>query len=376
MNIAMIATEKLPVPAIRGGAIQIYLQSTAEIIVQKHQVTVFSIRDPHLQDDETAQGVHYIRLDEEHYLSALTEELKKTHYDVIHVCNRPAWVEPLKQVTPDSKFILSVHNEMFAEGKITKEDGETCINDVSGIVTVSDFIGNTITQRFPGAKDKTRTVYSGVDLDAYHPVWTDQGNIIRKRMRERAGLEGKKIALFVGRLSKVKGPHILLQAIPEIIEKHPDVMLVFVGSKWFDDDKVNNYVRHLYTLGAMHLNHVTFIKFIKPQDIPNFYSMSDIFVCCSQWQEPLARVHYEAMAAGLPIITTNRGGNAEVIEEGQNGIVIDRFDDPHEYARIINSLFDDEEKRKQMGGSGRSIAEQKYGWQRVADQLLDAYQTV
>jgi spore coat protein SA len=375
MKIAMIASEKLPVPAIRGGATQIYLQSTAEIIAEKHQVTVFTISDPQLKDDEIIKGVHYLRIKEGNYLQGLIEQLKKNTFDVIHLCNRPSWVEQLKNAAPESRFVLSVHNEMFAEGKVTREYGEKCVDDVSGIVTVSDYIGKTITSRFPGAKDKTKTVYSGVDLDAYHPFWTDEGKAVREMMRKRAGLQGKKIALFVGRLSKVKGPHILLQAIPEIIEKHPDAMLVFVGSKWFDDDNVNNYVRHLYTLGAMHLEHVTFIKFVKPQDISNFYSMSDLFVCCSQWQEPLARVHYEAMAAGLPIITTNRGGNAEVIENGKNGIVIDQFDDPHEYARIINTLFEDENKREQMGRDGRSVAEQKYGWQRVANQLLDVYQT-
>ncbi|RYL94290.1 glycosyltransferase family 1 protein [Sporolactobacillus sp. THM7-4] len=376
MNIALIATEKLPVPAIRGGATQIYLQSTAEIIAKNHEVTVFSISDPDLPDQETSKGIQYIRINQEKYLKGLTEALKSKKFDVIHLCNRPGWVKQLKEAAPDSKFVLSVHNEMFSEGKISRESGERCIQTVSMIVTVSDYIRKTITDRFPGAGNKTQTVYSGVDLQNYHPGWTDKGASIRTEMREKTGLGDKKIALFVGRLSKVKGPHILLQAIPEIVEEHPDSMLVFVGSKWFGDNQVNNYVKYLYTLGALHQKYVTFVKFVKPQDIPNLYTMSDIFVCCSQWQEPLARVHYEAMAAGLPIITTNRGGNAEVIENGENGIVIDHFDDPHEYARVINSLFDDKSKRTEMGKNGRRIAERSYGWQRVAGQLQDVYESI
>ena len=67
-------------------------------------------------------------------------------------------------------------------------------------------------------------------------------------------LQNKKIVLFVGRLSKVKDPHILLQALPKIIEKNPDIVMVFIGSKWFGDNNVNNYVKHLYTLGAMFQN--------------------------------------------------------------------------------------------------------------------------
>ncbi|RYM05626.1 glycosyltransferase family 1 protein [Sporolactobacillus sp. THM7-7] len=376
MNIAFIATEKLPVPAIRGGAIQIYLQSTAEIMAKRHRVTIFSIKDPDLDDRETAQGIQYIRIDADRYVEGLINELKGKNFDVIHLCNRPTWIEALKKAAPNSQFVLSVHNEMFSEGKIMKQDGERCIQAVSKIVTVSDYIGKTITDVFPSARSKTKTVYSGVDLDTYHPIWTGEGKTIRKKMREEAELEGKKIALFVGRLSKVKGPHLLLQALPEIIQKHPDAMLVFVGSRWFGDDKTNNYVKHLYTLGAMYQKHVTFIKFVKPQDIPRFYSMSDVFVCPSQWSEPLARVHYEAMAAGLPIITTNRGGNPEVIEKGKNGVVIDRFDDPHEYAHAIHALFNDGNKRESMGRNGRRMAEQKYGWQRVAGDLLRVYESV
>lgn len=376
MKIAMIATEKLPVPAIRGGAIQIYLQSSAEIIAKNHEVTMISIQDPDLPDEETINGIHYVRFPASNYLNALVDLVKESSFDIIHLCNRPAWVAQVKQAAPVSKIVLSVHNEMFSKGKLAQEQGEQCISDVSAVVTVSDFIRKSITDRFPEAEEKAITVYSGVDLDAYHPAWTEEGRKIRENMRKRAGLEGRKIILFVGRLSKVKGPHILLQAIPEITKRHPDAMLVFVGSKWFGDDQVNNYVRHLYTLGAMHIDHVTFIKFVKPRDIPGFYTMSDIFVCCSQWQEPLARVHYEAMAAGLPIITTDRGGNAEVIRDGENGRVITHFSDPLQYATRINELLDEDERRKSIGEQGRRIAEERFGWETVAGNLVRVYEGV
>jgi Glycosyltransferase len=375
MHIAMIGTEKLPVPAIRGGAIQIYIQSTAEIIAVSNQVTVFSIKDPDLKNEETVRGIHYIRLNRETYVSELAEQLSRGRFEIVHLCNRPAWIEHLKKAAPESRFVLSVHNEMFTETKMSHESGEQCIRSVAEIVTVSNYIAKTITNRFPEAAEKVRTVYSGVDLDTFHPAWTDEGMRIRKIMREKTGLEGKQIILFVGRLSKVKGPHILLQAIPAIAEEHPEAMFVFIGSKWFGDDRVNNYVRHLYTLGAMHQEHVTFIKFIRPSDIPYYYAMSDIFVCSSQWQEPLARVHYEAMAAGVPVITTNRGGNGEVISEGHNGFIIDAFDRPDAYARQINILLGDQTLRDRMGRIGRQTAENKYGWKRVAENLIDVYRS-
>lgn len=374
MKIALIATEKLPVPAIRGGAIQIYLDAVAPIIAKKHDVTVISITDPDLQEVETRNGLKYVRFQEEHYVQSLCHHLKEMNYDVVHLCNRPNWIEKLHEASPKTKFVLSVHNDMFSYEKMSDAEGENCISKVSNIITVSDYIGSTITSRFPNAKGKTSTVYSGVDLQGYNPSWTSQGSSARSRVRQELGLRDKKVVLFVGRLSKVKGPHILLHAMPQIIEQHPDVMMVFIGSKWFGDDDLNNYVRHLYTLGAMYQDHVTFIKFVKPKDIPDLFVMSDVFVCSSQWQEPLARVHYEAMAAGLPMITSNRGGNPEVIEEGKNGHIVHDFENSDEYARLINSLLGDRSKCERMGKYGRQKVERDFGWNQVASNLLRVYE--
>ncbi|MCA1031209.1 glycosyltransferase family 4 protein [Bacillus timonensis] len=374
MKLALIATEKLPVPAIRGGAIQIYLDSAAPLIAKKHDVTIISITDPKLNDTEQSNGVKYVRFPEEQYVSSIINHCKNNHYDVIHLCNRPNWIKELKAATPNSKLVLSVHNEMFDYDKLTDAEGEECIKSVSKIITVSDFIGKTITSRFPSAKSKTKTVYSGADLTTYQPAWTSGGRDARNRVRSELGIQGKKVILFVGRLSKVKGPHILLQALPKIIEQHPDVMMVFIGSKWFGDDNVNNYVKHLYTLGAKYKENVTFIKFVQPKDIPDLYAMSDLFVCCSQWQEPLARVHYEAMAAGIPMLTSNRGGNPEVIEEGKNGHVIYDFENPDAYADMINSLLKDRSKCEKMGRYGRSKVERDFSWNDVASNLLRVYE--
>ncbi|MGM0836812.1 MAG: glycosyltransferase family 4 protein [Bacillota bacterium] len=374
MKIAYIATEKLPVPAIRGGAIQIYIDSVAKIIGAKHDVTILSIQHEELEQQERRGHVRYIRFDEKKYLPSILSHISQENYDVIHLCNRPTWVKQVKDAAPQTKIVLSVHNEMFTYEKLSDAEGKECLNLVSKVVTVSDFIGRTITDRFPFAKSKVRTVYSGVDLDTFQPLWTPKGKQARNQVREELDLTNKKVILFVGRLSKVKGPHVLLQALPSIIREHPNVMMVFIGSKWFGDDNINNYVKHLYTLGAMYPEYVTFIKFVKPVDIPKLFAMSDVFVCSSQWQEPLARVHYEAMAAGLPIVTSKRGGNPEVIDEGRNGHVISDFENPESYAKVTNSLLHNANNRESMGKYGRSKVEREFSWKNVENNLLAVYE--
>ncbi|OQP05576.1 glycosyl transferase [Geobacillus sp. 46C-IIa] len=374
MKIAMIATEKLPVPAIRGGATQIYLDATAAVMARKHDVTVLSIRDRELPDEEkNKNGVAYRRFAQETYVQEVAAHLRTETYDVIHVCNRPRWVRYIREASPDSAIVLSVHNEMFRDDKISYAEGIDCINTVKQIVTVSDYIGATICDRFPQAAGKVATVYSGVDVKTFQPKWTTQGAKINAAVRRELGLEGKKVVLFVGRLSKVKGAHLLLEALPSITEKHPEAMIVFVGSKWFGANEMNSYVRYLYTLGALYENNAMFIQFVKPEQISQLYTMADLFVCPSQWQEPLARVHYEAMAAGLPIITSNRGGNPEVVENGKNGYIINDFSNPEAYATLINKLLDEPAFASQMGKYGRQKAEREFSWEAVAAKLLRAY---
>jgi spore coat protein SA len=113
---------------------------------------------------------------------------------------------------------------------------------------------------------------------------------------------------------------------------------------------------------------------VQPKDIPSLFTMADAFVCSSQWQEPLARVHYEAMAAGVPIITSRRGGNPEVIEHGKNGYVVDDFANPEAYAKWINELFANRSLMEKMGRYGRTKVEKEFSWNVVASNLLSVYE--
>jgi hypothetical protein len=76
------------------------------------------------------------------------------------------------------------------------------------------------------------------------------------------------------------------------------------------------------------------------------------------------------MAAGLPIITTNRGGNAEVVEGYGNGIVLEEYKNPEAMAQKISYVLTHEEEALKMGNNGRRLAEQRYTWERVAGEVF------
>ncbi len=120
-----------------------------------------------------------------------------------------------------------------------------------------------------------------------------------------------------------------------------------------------------------------FTGFVPPSEMPDYYNLGDVFICASQWEEPLARVHYEAMAAGLPIITTNRGGNTEVVKrEYGNGIAIDDYSNSNVFAEKINYLLNNPKVAMDLGKTGRNYAVEKYSWERVANDLLRLFDVI
>ncbi|NLD50082.1 MAG: glycosyltransferase family 4 protein [Clostridiaceae bacterium] len=372
MKIALICTEKLPVPPIDGGAVQLYISEILPYISTQHDITVFSIGHPNLKNTEEVDKVKYVRLpaqSSERYINGIRNVLDDS-YDLVHIFNRPRWVLELCPGLPDTKFSLSLHNEMFAPEKIPASKAVECINRVEFINTVSKFIADGVKKLYPSAESKLNVVYSGVNTEKYHAGWTDEGISNKLVLKNKFGIQNRKVVLHVSRLSPKKGNHIVLKAMKKVMEAHPDSALVVVGSKWYGKNEEDDFTKQCKALAGELNGPVVFTGFIPPSEIPSYYNMGDVFVCASQWNEPLARVHYEAMAAGLPIITTNRGGNAEIFEHHKNGLVISDYSNPDSFADYINYLFSNPQKATELGKNARQSAVTGYTWQRVASDVL------
>lgn len=380
MKVALVCSEKLPVPPIRGGAIQLYIEGIIPFLIKRHQVTVFSINDPELEEREIVNGVEYCRVaanSKKNYVELVSRKLSERQFDIVHIFNRPRSLRFFYNASPGSKFILSLHNEMFAPNKIGKEQAVFCLKTVHQVITVSDFIKNTVGNSYPIAVGKIRTVYSGVNPDEFYPIWTEKAKEIRQQIKSKFGIGNGKLVLVVTRFSEKKGVHLVISAMEEVLKKNPQTVLMVVGSKWYGSNRVDDYVSRVYKLATnLPEKQVIFTGFIPPRQVVRFFSAGDIFVCASQWQEPLARIHYEAMAAGLPIITTDRGGNAEVIEGYGNGIIVPEYNNSKDFAWAINYLLENSVTAMAMGKRGRKLAEEKYNWGRLAKEILEIYDSI
>ncbi|MBA4496534.1 glycosyltransferase family 4 protein [Paenactinomyces guangxiensis] len=376
MKVLMICTEKLPVPPVRGGAIQTYIDGIAYILSKHHDLTILGITDPDLPSQQKIGNINYVRVPGkllDIYLKGVVSYVSKNSFDLIHIFNRPLLVSPVREVAPNTRIILSMHNDMFMQKKINPAEATIAIEQSERIITVSDYVGRTIANLYPQASNKLRTIYSGVDLKRYIPDTPDTYTKERETLRKKFKLHNKKVILFVGRLSSKKGADILIQSMNDLSIKHKNVALALVGSKWYSDNKISDYVAYVHALSSRSPVPVITTGFVSPDQIHKWFWAGDIFVCPSQWEEPLARVHYEAMAAGLPIITTARGGNPEVIINKQNGLVVNQPENPKAFAEALTTLLSNPNLMKQMGNHGRDLALKHYGWDRVAREVLEVW---
>jgi spore coat protein SA len=372
MRVLMISTEKLPVPPIRGGAVQTYIDAVVPGLAAHHDLTVLGVDDPSLPEVEARNGATYVRIpggDLEVYAAGVADYLRDRPYDIVHIYNRPKLVRTVRQHAPGARIVLSLHNDMFEPHKIDPADGEAVIHQVDTVMTVSDYVGRRVAHLYPAVVPKLRTVYSAVDLDRFRPRWTEEAGRIRQQLREEHKLGGSPVVLYVGRLSPKKGVDILIRAMPSVVRAHPGTALVLVGSKWYGGDQEGEYVAYVRALAARSPARVLTSGFVPPDEVHHWFWLGDVFVCPSQWEEPLARVHYEAMAAGLPIVTTERGGNPEVVAGYGNGVVVEQSEDPQAFARVLTDLLRDPARRDEMGRRGRELVEHRFSWDRLVEEI-------
>lgn len=381
MRIALVSTERGPVPPIRGGALQTYIHSVAPYIARHHDVTVIGPADPDLPAAEMRDGVRHVRLDarpedEAAYWWELLEYVSREAFDVIVLFNRPLYVLPVHEACPEARLVLSLHNEMIRETKVPLDFTHTILQVLSRIVTVSEYIARSVIARYPEAAPKVTTLYSGVDVNRFTPRGSLRAKMLRRTMRKKLGLTTEPVILYVGRLSRNKGPHVLLDAMPDVLRRWPRAKLVIVGSRWFGTNKEDSYVQSLREKVRSLDKHVIFTGYVPYDEIHAYFAMADVFVCSSQWPEPLARVHYEAMAASLPIVTTHRGGNPELVRPGIHGIALERWHDPRAFARAIMDLLENREAARAMGRAGRRLVERRFTFQRIAADLMAVLEDV
>jgi glycosyltransferase involved in cell wall biosynthesis len=194
----------------------------------------------------------------------------------------------------------------------------------------------------------------------------------QQKVRARYGIpQDKKMILFVGRLTGVKGADRLLMAMPQILCKFPDTKLVIVGKGEMEGE----LVRLAKSLGIQ--DSVIFnFNMIPEDDRIAHYAAADLAVFPSLY-EPFGIVALEAMALKKPIVVGARGvsGMREIVipsGPSQTGYHVNPYD-PQDIAWGVNSILEDEKHMKQLGENGRARVLSEFTWEIVAKNVLKVY---
>jgi UDP-glucose:(heptosyl)LPS alpha-1,3-glucosyltransferase len=210
----------------------------------------------------------------------------------------------------------------------------------------SRMVRDQIGKYFDINDEDVRVVYNGVDLERFDP---ERLAAARGDVRASLGLgEGTFAILFVGSGFFLKGLDILLEAFGAVAARLPEARLLVVGR----DRRRRAYERQSIRNGLGDR-----VRFLGTTEEPEMlYAAADIFVLPSRY-DASANTVLEAMACGLPVITSSANGAKEFIKEGREGFVLEDHAGSEGLAALILKLSS-EEKRKAMGRAAREKAEQ------------------
>jgi UDP-glucose:(heptosyl)LPS alpha-1,3-glucosyltransferase len=219
------------------------------------------------------------------------------------------------------------------------------------VIAVSNFVRDDLIREFNLAPEKAITIYNGVDLDRFQPASdSSQRDAVRQKFVVPASA---RVVAFVGNGFARKGLGFLIEAWPLVAG---GAFLLVVGS----DRQTEKFARRAHALNVGGR-----VVFTGPQPkVEEIFHAADAFAMPSLF-EPFGNVVMEAMASGLPALTSAFSGVAEVIPPSMRGFRVDNPDDVGEVALRLGALFD---APKSLANEARATAE-KFTWARYAKEL-------
>lgn len=368
MKLGIITCGMLPIPAVQGGAVENLIDFYLEYndTHKLHDITIYSPWNqnfkmhPALASDvnhyhfidvtslkaRIARKIYsYCHRDEyynyfiEYYFEKAYADLKKKHFDYIIVENGVGLSYKLSQ-RGHRNLILHLHNDLLNS---QSRYHDIIANSFTKIITVSNYIKGRVATVFP--VNKIETIYNGIDLKNFSRKGVSRVN------RQQIGFaEDDFVMVYSGRINKEKGVSELIDAML-LLKDTPKIKLMIIGGSFFDNVKNDNdFIRILKNKAKTIADKIIFTGFIPYYQVPDYMQIADSAVLPSMWDEPFGLTIVEAMAVGLPLITTRSGGIPEICEGVAT--IVSRENIANYLATAILDLYEHPQKRKQMSTAG------------------------
>jgi L-malate glycosyltransferase len=206
------------------------------------------------------------------------------------------------------------------------------------------------------AAEQLRVIHNGVNVEKFRCTGD------RKRVLPQVS-EGKLIVLVGNMLSEVKGHSWLIACAPAVVAEFPSTKFVLVG----DGDQRGHFESEVQVSGLGE----RFLFLGRRNDVAEILACCDIAVLPSL-AEGLPNALLEYMAASLPVIVSDIGGNAELVDDGVTGLLVPPRDSDALSAALLQ-LLRDPSLAQQLGRSGREFTERNFSFERMVQQVEDLY---
>jgi glycosyltransferase involved in cell wall biosynthesis len=180
------------------------------------------------------------------------------------------------------------------------------------------------------------------------------------------------VILFVGRLEWLKGPELLVKALPYIVSGHPNARLHLVGRDTDTGPGGTSMLAYLSSLVPEPLrDRVAFLGCLSPEQLVRAYHQAAVCVFPSRW-EGFGLVCAEAMACGRPVVVSDIPAFRDMVSHGTTGLIV-KGEDPEAFSSAVNTLLCDSGLRTRLGASARQAALERFQGSKVAQSTLRIY---
>ncbi|AZN77300.1 glycosyltransferase family 1 protein [Lactobacillus acidophilus] len=337
-KLAIISTGFMPVPAVKGGAIEQLIEYFIDgnELEHKYDIDLYTVNDK-LLNDKKYNYTNLIKIDNKqnkwiwHFIygvknkfsaflrrektysyvrDRIVKKYKRNYYDVILVENNMDLYKELYPKLTHEKIYFHLHNNVDCGDKAkTKKKTSFILNTADEIWVVSNFLRKRLLRIDSNKKTDIKVVYNGIISDDFKQL----NEVERKKVRNKLGIKDTKIVFtFVGRLCNDKGIDKFIQAM-QLLKNRKDIEYIVVGNNFFGTSSEDTYIKKLKKLAKGLENKIHFTGYIDNKKLYKIYSVSDVVVIPTQVEETFSVVALEAMTMGLPVIASVSGGLQEVL---------------------------------------------------------------
>lgn len=390
MKVAIVALPVLPVPAVKGGAVETLIEYLIKHNeeYEKLDLTVISIYDDSaIEKSEIYTGTKFKFIKINKHLNKITrlfnivirkfsgvvyhstydkkvlKYLVDNNFDKIIFEGYTESILLMSKYFEPGKIYMHIHHEAFKNfNDIKQKIFESC----KKIITVSEYIKNQTMEEVGIRNGKLVVLKNCTDTDVFHKeLYAGQREVIRKKYN--LGLN-EKVIMFTGRIVPEKGIKELILAFKQL-PINVEAKVLIVGNAGFGNEIRTEYDAELEELTKDISDKIVFSGFIHNSELPMLHSVVDIAVVPSIWDDPAPLVVFEAMSSGLPLIVTNSGGIPEYIT-GDCAITVKRDKEMvNNLSQALEKLINNEELRVKMGKEGR-IHALKYNTNRFYNDFV------